>query len=92
MKGVVLTSWKKLSLSKSIGGWGLKNPFLFSKAIATKNVSRLIQGTSLWVQVVRAKYIAPNTMEDWIRNPLKQPNNASIIWKVGIYAFHLVGH
>jgi hypothetical protein len=31
-------------------------------------------------------------MEDWIRNPLKRKNNASIIWKVGIYVFHLVGN
>jgi hypothetical protein len=91
-KGLVLASWKKLALPKSIGGWGLKNPFLFSKALATKNVWRLIQGTCLWVQVVRDKYIAPNTVEDWIRKSLKQQNNASIIWKVVIYAFHLVGN
>jgi hypothetical protein len=49
-KGLVLNSWKTLALPKSIGGWGLKNPFLFSKArLVAKNVWRLIQGTSLWV-------------------------------------------
>jgi hypothetical protein len=39
-----LASWKNLALPKENGGWGLKNPFLFSKALATKNVWRLIQG------------------------------------------------
>jgi hypothetical protein len=53
-------------------------------------VWRLIQGTVLWVQVVRAKYIATDTMENWVRNPFKQSNNASIIWKALTYAFHLV--
>jgi hypothetical protein len=42
-KGFALASWKKLSLPKEKGGWGLKNPFLFSKSLATKNVWRLIQ-------------------------------------------------
>jgi hypothetical protein len=58
-KGLVLASWKKMALPKANGGWGLKNTFLFSKALAAKNVWRLIQGTCLWVQVVREKYIAP---------------------------------
>jgi hypothetical protein len=40
--------WKNMALPKSFGGWGLKNPFLFSKALAAKNVWRLIQGTCLW--------------------------------------------
>jgi hypothetical protein len=38
-KSFVLVSWKKLALPKANGGWGLKNNiFLFSKALATKNV------------------------------------------------------
>jgi hypothetical protein len=81
-KGLVLASWKKLVVPKENGGWGLKNPFLFSKALAAKNVWRLIQGKGLWVQVIRAKYISPTIVEDWVRNPKKQVHNASIIWKV----------
>jgi hypothetical protein len=91
-KGLVLASWKKLALPKANGGWGLKNPFLFSKALATKNVWRLIQGKGYVVQVIRAKYIAPTSVEDWVRNPIKQVHNASIIWKVVNSTFHLVGN
>jgi hypothetical protein len=35
-KGLVLASWKKLVVPKASGGWGLKNPFLFSKATSCK--------------------------------------------------------
>jgi hypothetical protein len=29
-------SWGKIAVLKDLGGWGLKNAFLFSKAFATK--------------------------------------------------------
>jgi hypothetical protein len=35
-KVIVSASWKKISLPKENGVWGLKNPFMFSKALATK--------------------------------------------------------
>jgi hypothetical protein len=35
-KNIVLSSWKKMALPKSFQGWGLKNPFLFLKALAAK--------------------------------------------------------
>jgi hypothetical protein len=88
----VLASWKKLALPKENGGWGLKNPFMFSKALATKNVWRLIQGIGLWVQVIRAKYIALDSVEEWVRNLVKRLQSTSIIWKVVTTTFHLVGN
>jgi len=33
-KKMVLASWKRIVVPKSLGGWGLKNIFLLSKAIA----------------------------------------------------------
>jgi hypothetical protein len=70
-RGFSLASWKKLAIPKENGGWGLKNPFLFSKALATKNVWRLIQGIGLWVQVIKSKYIALDIVEEWVRKPIK---------------------
>jgi hypothetical protein len=71
-KGLLLDSCEKMALPKSFGRWGHENPFFFSKALAAKKLWRLIQERILWVQVVRAKYIAPNIMEDWIKNSIKQ--------------------
>jgi hypothetical protein len=85
-------SWKKLVVPKASGGWGLKNPFLFSKSLAAKNVWRLLQGKGLWVQVISEKYITPTTVEDWVRNLDKQLHNASNIWKVVNSTFQLVGN
>ena len=44
--------WEHIALPKSIGGWGLKNIFLFSRAFAAKSGWRLISSTSLWTEVV----------------------------------------
>jgi hypothetical protein len=36
-KKLVPASWKRLAVPKSLGGWELKNIFLFSKSLAAKN-------------------------------------------------------
>ena len=38
-------SWKFLSMPKSMGGWGLKVPNLFAKALAAKKVWDIIHGS-----------------------------------------------
>jgi hypothetical protein len=52
-------------------GWGLKNIFLFSKALASKGGWRIINTTSLWTKVVIQKYIEPVPLEIWIRSQQK---------------------
>jgi hypothetical protein len=63
--------WDRLARPKALGGWGLKNIFLFSKALAEKTGWHLISVTNLWSLVVTQKYILPDTVEDWIRSPNK---------------------
>jgi hypothetical protein len=74
------------------GRWGLRNLFLFSKALASKNVWHLVQGSGLLVQFIKEKYLALYSVEEWIRNPVKKLQNASIVWKAVILAFLLVGN
>jgi len=40
-------SWRRIALPKSLGGWGLKNIFVFSKALAGKVAWRLISNILL---------------------------------------------
>jgi hypothetical protein len=55
-KIMVLASWKRISIPKSLSGWGLKNTFfLFSKALDCKNVWSLIQGIGVSAQVTKYK-------------------------------------
>ena len=45
--GILWTSWKVLANPKSMGGWGLKVPALFAKALAAKSVWNIIHGSRL---------------------------------------------
>jgi hypothetical protein len=63
--------WENIVAPKALGGWGLKNIFLFSKALAEKCGWRLLKTSSLWTRVVSKKYIAPESLEAWVRNPNK---------------------
>ena len=57
--GFAWTSWKALARTKNLGGWGLKIPTIFAKALAAKYVWNLINGTGLWVKIVLQKYVHP---------------------------------
>jgi hypothetical protein len=85
------SKWDNIALPKSLGGWGLKNIFLFSKSLAAKACWRLISDTNMWTHVIVQKYITPNSIEDWIRRPQKAPSTSSIIWKAMISSFSVVG-
>lgn len=82
--------WEKITTPKALGGWGLKNIFLFSKALAAKGGWQLINTTSLWTKVILQKYIAPVSLEAWIRSHPKTLKGASMIWKAIINAFPLI--
>jgi hypothetical protein len=83
--------WETLETPKLFGGWGLKNIHRFSKALAAKVGWRLITTKSLWIKVVTQKYICLNFVEEWIRRPIKDALNCTIIWKSLVKSFSVVG-
>ena len=62
--GLPWTSWKNLACPKFLGGWGLKIPAHFSKALAAKSAWNIIHGTGLWVHISIQKYIRPLSLFD----------------------------
>jgi len=84
--------WERIAQPKALGGRGLKNIFLFSKALAGKVGWRLISTTSLWTSVIYQKYITPLSMMDWIYLDNKRHLGVSIIWNVIVQSFNLVGN
>jgi len=88
---ILWVRWDRIALPKSLGGWGLKNALLFSKALEGKVVWHLISTSSLWTRVLHQKYIAPLSILDRIRTDDKKKTGASIIWKAIILAFDLIG-
>jgi hypothetical protein len=76
--------------SKSYGWLGAQKLFLFSKALAAKVRWRLLLTNGLWNIVVLHKYIALNSLENWIHNPDKISHLGSIIWKAMINYFLVI--
>jgi hypothetical protein len=84
--------WERIAIPKALGGWGLKNIFMFSTTLATKVSWCLIHTHNLWTQVVTQKYIAPFSILEWVRNPDKSRNGSSRMWKAMVQAYALVGN
>jgi hypothetical protein len=58
-RGIHLAKWSSITLPKELVGWGLKDIIFFVKALAGRNLWRIMQGNSLWVRVMNSKYF-PN--------------------------------
>ena len=82
--------WEKIVIPKGLGGWGLKNIFLFAKYLAAKGGWRLLKTVSLWTKVIIQKYIAPDSIENWIRSPRKTHTGGSVIWKAVVLSFGVI--
>jgi hypothetical protein len=50
-----------------------------------------MQNEGLWGKIMNAKYIALDSMEDYIQKRLKVWGGGSIIWKALVKAFPLLG-
>ena len=70
--------WERIVVSKGLGGWGLKNIFLFAKSLEAKGGWKLLKTESLWTQVMIQKYISPVFVEDWIWIPMKMHDGGSL--------------
>ena len=57
LSGLRWNSWRSLANPNFLGGWGLKIPVLFAKALAAKSAWNIIHGTGLWIQIATQKYI-----------------------------------
>ena len=63
--GIPLVKWINIAQPKEIGGWGIKNLPLFTKALEAKSLWRLIQNMdSLWGKVVCSKYCSNMEITD----------------------------
>jgi hypothetical protein len=67
--GIPLVKWLTIVMPKNLGGWGLKNIYLFSQSLAARSLWRLTHNFSLWGRVMRSKYLVGKSMEEWYRDP-----------------------
>lgn len=92
-KDQYVVPWVKreiISIQKTRGRWGLKTIPLFDKDFVAKVRWRLLSTDNLWTNVVLKKYIHPDSLVGWIRNPNNPCCFISIIWKQIIKSFSLI--
>lgn len=82
--------WDQWALLKALGSWGLKNIFVFSKALAAKSGWHLISMNSLWTDVIWHKYIASSSIMDWIQSSSQGGREISYIWKTVLDALDVI--
>ena len=88
-----LEKWTTIVLPKSKGGWGIKNPELFCKALEEIVLWRMVENLeSMWVRTMRIKYCQQASIKEWFKNPEKTHKDGSIGWKGFIIAFPFVGN
>ena len=92
-EGIPLAKWQFISSPKELGGWGIKNLFLFCQSLAAKALWRLIKNPdSLWGKLLSSKYFPNESIHEWIRKRDRTYKNGSIGWKALVLAFPLVGN
>ena len=88
-----MAKWKTLANLKEMGGWGIKNPFLFCQYLAAKTLWRLIKNPdSYWGKVLVSKYCPNGSIQEWISKQDKSFKNGCIGWKYLVLAFPQVGN
>jgi hypothetical protein len=72
-----LVKWNTLTKPKKDGGWGIKNIFLFGRALAAKNLWQLLFNKKLWGKTMHEKYFKSQAAQQWIRAEPKSIRGAS---------------
>jgi hypothetical protein len=54
-----------------VGGWGIKNFFIFGKALAVQSLWRGLMVLGLWHEVILKKYLRKKSVKDWFREGKK---------------------
>jgi len=62
-----LCKWQTLTRPKWEGGWGLKNLFIFNKALLACSFWRAISNENFWHRVIKAKYLGSKPLSLWLR-------------------------
>jgi hypothetical protein len=91
-KHLHLCRWDSIAKPKSVGGWGLRNIFLFNKALASNSLWRVLSQDGIWHRVIIGKYITHLTILSWLRHTTTSPTNASPIWRSLLKFIHIIQH
>jgi hypothetical protein len=81
-EGLHLVKWNKIAKPKKEGGWGIKNIYLFGRALATKSLWRCLMVPSLWHDVVQKKYLKQKSVVEWLREGKRISKGCQIVGRL----------
>jgi hypothetical protein len=90
--GLHLCNWSQLAKPKRLGGWGLKNPFLFNRALAANSLWRVLMEDGIWHCVIKDKYLPYTSVATWLRSTQVFQPVASHFWKSLMKSLPLITH
>jgi hypothetical protein len=64
-KSFHLYNWQLIARPKQFEGWGLRNLYCLSRAMATNTLWRALMDEGLWHRVLKTKYLPFIFMERW---------------------------
>ena len=85
-----LVSWRKIFPPKSLGGWGIRQPYWFNIALCVKVAWRALSGKGLWHDIIREKYMKGLSTEIWIIYRLFHHRGGSLFWRSVCKNFHRI--
>jgi hypothetical protein len=85
-----LVRWETLARPKCFGGWGFRNIFTFSKALAATTLWRVLTKDGLWQKVIKEKYFHSKTVFNWLRSTSFHQFSASKIWNGLLKSVYLI--
>jgi hypothetical protein len=91
-KHMHLCNWETIAKPKKVGGWGLRNLFLFNKALAANTLWRVLTKAGVWHNVIKDKYLPYISVATWFRSVSRSQGSASPIWKNLLKALPIIDH
>jgi hypothetical protein len=76
-----LCNWLTLAKPKHKGGWGIQNPILFSQALATASLWRVLTHPGIWHSIIIDKYLSHYTVKSWLLAQTTIPRTTSFFWR-----------
>lgn len=89
-KGLHLVAWDRISLPRSLGGWGVQNLFWVSQDLHLKILWRALTHAGLWGCILRDKYLKGASVTECIRSKRKSTVGVSNSWRALILVFPLL--
>jgi hypothetical protein len=76
-----LSNWETISKPKIYGGWGLRNIFVFYRALETNTLWRALMKIDIWKRVIKDKYFPHGSVLTWLRSVALVTSYGSQTWK-----------